>query len=118
MEKRKKKKKKKMEKMEKDEERESILERSGIGGRGPVFVRQLLRVRSRRLLARRFVVPVFLPTGFAFTGARYTGRWSLHDHSNKLDNGGFGGGENGFRTGEDRSSRVSLHYAVHPIEPF
>lgn len=44
MEKRKKKKKKRMEKMEKDEERESILERSGIGGRGPVFVRQLLRV--------------------------------------------------------------------------
>lgn len=74
---------------------------------GPVFVRQLLRVRSRRLLARRLVVPVFLPTGFAFTGARYTGRWSLHDHSNKLDNGGFGGGENGFRTGGDRSSSFS-----------
>lgn len=90
-----------------ERERERILERSGIGGGGPVFVRQLLRVRSRRLLARRFVVPVFLPTGFAFTGARYTGRWSLHDHSNKLDNGGFGGGENGFRTGGDRSSSFS-----------
>lgn len=102
------KKKKKVEGIrERERERERILERSGIGGGGPVFVRQLLRVRSRRLLARRFVVPVFLPTGFAFTGARYTGRWSLHDHSNKLDNGGFGGGENGFRTGGDRSSSFS-----------